>query len=105
MTSVVRWSCCAPLRLLRTLKFIWNHPISSGNRRAAIVRYARWQIGTRLLGAPVLMPFVESTQLLCERSMTGATGNLYCGLHEFGDMGFLLHFLRREDLFVDVGAN
>ena len=51
------------------------------------------------------MPFVESTQLLCERSMTGATGNLYCGLHEFGDMGFLLHFLRREDLFIDVGAN
>ena len=37
--------------------------------------------------------------------MTGATGNLYCGLHEFGDMGFLLHFLRPEDLFIDVGAN
>jgi len=37
--------------------------------------------------------------------MTGATGNLYCGLHEFNDMGFLLHFLRRDDLFVDIGAN
>jgi FkbM family methyltransferase len=37
--------------------------------------------------------------------MTGATGNLYCGLHEFNDMGFLLHFLREEDLFVDIGAN
>ena len=35
----------------------------------------------------------------------GATGNLYCGLDEFNDMGFLLHFLRKEDLFVDVGAN
>ncbi len=37
--------------------------------------------------------------------MTGATGNFYTGLHEFGDMGFLLHFLRSQDLFVDVGAN
>lgn len=37
--------------------------------------------------------------------MTGATGNIYCGLHEFEDMSFLLHFLRSEDLFVDVGAN
>lgn len=37
--------------------------------------------------------------------MTGATGNLYCGLHEFEDMAFVLHFLREEDLFVDVGAN
>jgi FkbM family methyltransferase len=37
--------------------------------------------------------------------MTGATGNLYVGLHEFEEMSFLLHFLRRGDLFVDVGAN
>ena len=33
------------------------------------------------------------------------TGNIYTGLHEFPDMGFLLHFLRAEDLFVDIGAN
>lgn len=37
--------------------------------------------------------------------MTGATGNIYVGLHEFEDMAFLLHVLRRTDLFVDVGAN
>jgi len=37
--------------------------------------------------------------------MTGATGNIYCGLHEFEDMTFLLHFLRKEDTFLDVGAN
>lgn len=33
------------------------------------------------------------------------TGNLYAGLHEFSDMGFLLHFLRSGDIFVDAGAN
>jgi FkbM family methyltransferase len=37
--------------------------------------------------------------------MHGATGNVYTGLHEFEDMSFLLHALRREDLFIDVGAN
>lgn len=37
--------------------------------------------------------------------MTGATGNLYCGLHEFADMAFLLHFLQPGDRFADVGAN
>ena len=35
----------------------------------------------------------------------GATGNLYVGLHEFEEMAFLLHFLRRGDLFADVDAN
>ena len=37
--------------------------------------------------------------------MTGSTGNYYCGLHEFEDMAFLLHFLRKNDLFIDIGAN
>jgi FkbM family methyltransferase len=37
--------------------------------------------------------------------MAGATGNLYCGLHEYQDMFFLLHFLKPNDLFVDIGAN
>jgi FkbM family methyltransferase len=33
------------------------------------------------------------------------TGNVYTGLHDFADMGYLLHVLRDTDLFVDVGAN
>ncbi len=37
--------------------------------------------------------------------MAGATGNVYAGMHEFQDMAFVLHILRPEDLFVDVGAN
>jgi FkbM family methyltransferase len=37
--------------------------------------------------------------------MHGATGNIYCGLHEFTDMAFVMHFLREGDLFLDVGAN
>lgn len=40
-----------------------------------------------------------------ERGMTGATGNYYCGLHEFEDMAFILNLLRPNDLFVDIGAN
>jgi FkbM family methyltransferase len=37
--------------------------------------------------------------------MTGATGNIYTGLHEFEDMALTLHLLREGDLFIDVGAN
>lgn len=39
------------------------------------------------------------------KGMTGATGNFYCGLHEYKEMTFLLHFLVKEDVFVDIGAN
>ncbi len=43
--------------------------------------------------------------MVVEPGTTGATGNVYCGLHEFEDMALLLHILRKVDRFVDIGAN
>ena len=51
------------------------------------------------------MPFVDWTRLLVQPGMTGATQNIYCGLHEFEDMAFVLHALRPGDLFADIGSN
>lgn len=94
------------MRQLRALlRFLWNHPLSKQNKISAMARLARWQFGVRLLPYPIVLPFIEESVLVVERSMTGATGNYYSGLHEFEDMAFLLHLLRPEDLFLDVGAN
>jgi hypothetical protein len=43
----------------------------------------------------------QNSKLLVWKGLTGATGNIYCGLHEFEDMAFLLHFLRPRDLSAD----
>ena len=93
------------ISIIKTLKFILNHPLNRANRVVALKRFIRWQIGSRLLGWDILVPFVDSTFLLTRPGLTGATGNIYVGLHEFVDMAFLLHVLRKDDLFVDVGAN
>jgi FkbM family methyltransferase len=71
----------------------------------ALWRFIRWQINTRLNPYPVVFSFTENSRLLVWKGLTGATGNVYCGLHEFEDMGFLLHFLRPDELFIDIGAN
>jgi FkbM family methyltransferase len=94
------------LGFLTTLRFITEHPLNSGRKSSALSRFTRWQLGSRLLpGSAVAVPFVNQSRLLVSPGMTGATGNIYTGLHEFEDMAFLLHILRPEDLFVDVGAN
>jgi len=90
---------------LATLRWIWNHPLARRNRPAAFARFLRWQFGSRLVGGAVAHPFVGTSRLLVTPGLTGATGNVYAGLHEFVDMGFVLHALRPGDLFVDVGAN
>jgi FkbM family methyltransferase len=49
--------------------------------------------------------FVGDAKLALRPGHTGATGNIYVGLHEYPEMAFVLHLLRPGDLFVDVGAN
>jgi FkbM family methyltransferase len=87
-----------------TLQFIARHPLSSRRPLSSYWRYARWQVESRLRNE-VVFEWIEGSRLVARNGMTGATGNIYCGLHEFADMAFLLHFLTPEDLFVDVGAN
>jgi FkbM family methyltransferase len=90
--------------VIHILKFIARHPLTRGRRSAAIARFVRYQLATRLRGETV-MPWFGGASLVVSRNMAGASGNIYCGLHEFADMGFLLHFLRPDDLFLDIGAN
>lgn len=93
------------LKLPQVVHFIWRHPLSRKRRLARLARFVRWQVGARLVPGPVVVPFVENTRLVVRPGMQGATGNVYTGLHEFDEMAFVLHVLRPDDLFVDVGAN
>lgn len=93
------------MKILKILSFIFHHPMSSGNFWSTIGRFLRWQLISRLAPGKVELPFVENLKLLTSRGMYGATGNYYCGLHEFQEMAFVLHFLRENDLFIDAGAN
>ncbi len=90
----------------RLLRYVWNHPLNARSSRvAALGRVFRWQLASRLLPGPIALPFVDDTWLFATRGMTGATGNWYCGLHEVAEMAFVLHLLRPDEHFVDVGAN
>lgn len=91
--------------LVTTLQFIWNHPMNEGSRLAALSRFVRWQFGVRVLGLDCLIPFGTRGVLVAGRGDAGATGNYYCGVHEFPDMPFVAHAMGRGELFLDVGAN
>ena len=93
------------MSIAQTISFIWNHPLSRGRRAANLSRFARWQVKSRVFKGPHVEPFVGGARLSVRRGQTGATGNLYVGLHELEDMAFALHLLRPEDLFFDIGAN
>lgn len=94
------------MRLITLIQFVLAHPLNRGHRFGAMARLLRWQFLTRVShDFSFVVPFTDQTVLRMGRGMTGATGNLYCGLHEFTEMAFVLHLLRSEDHFADIGAN
>lgn len=92
-------------RFLQILRFIREHPLARRNLPKAYWRFFSWQFSQRLSPHTAIYQFTPHSKLALKRKLIGATGNLYVGLHDFSEMGFLLHFLRPGDLFADIGAN
>lgn len=104
--STLLAKCIKPwTSLLCTLRFIANHPLNRQRKVAALFGFLKWQIGCRLVPGAVVYLWVNGARVILRPGETGLTQNLYCGLHEFSDMAYVLHVMSEEDLFVDIGAN
>ena len=93
------------IELIRILKFIAQHPLNSNHKFSAIFGFIKWQLSIRLIKKRVIIPWVDDAFFIAGLGETGLTGNIYVGLMEYEDMGFLLHALHPNEIFVDVGAN
>ena len=93
------------MSLFRTLGYIANHPLNKDQKAAALMRFFRWQVGSRILQKPIVYEWLPGAKIVLRRGDTGMTQNLYCGLHDFHDMAYLLHLITPQDLFIDIGAN
>lgn len=91
--------------LFHAIKKVISHPLNQKQRWSAVLRLFSWHLASRLAPGPILIPFVSGLYQLSGRNTSAATGNHFYGLNEFEEMAFLLHILRKDDLFVDVGAN
>jgi len=93
------------MSVLRTLRKVTSAPINRDRKVAALWRFAKWQLGSRLVPGKVLVDWIDGVQFIAGSSERGLTGNVYNGLHEFEDMAYVLHALDANDWFADIGAN
>lgn len=87
-----------------TWRAIRQHPLAREHAARVIWNILSWQCRSRLT-RQLDIPFVDATVLRASRALTGLSGNIYFGLHEYESMSFALHLLGSEDRFVDAGAN
>lgn len=91
--------------LVKIFKAINQHPLARKHKFRSYTNFIKWQMGQKFAPGKRKIHFLHGIYFIAKKGMNGITGNIYNGLHEFDDMGFLLHFLREQDLFVDIGAN
>lgn len=90
---------------LNTVTEIMRHPGNTGRRTGAVLKYLRWNLGHRVMGIEYVLPLIEGARLIVSDRQNYATLVYTCGLWDFSEQAFLLHLLRPEDTFVDVGSN
>ena len=81
------------------------NPLTAHAKLQTLSRIIRWQIASRAVSGPIIIPFISGTELAIPRDMPGAKGDVYFGVREIEEVGFILHFLRKDDLFGNIGAN
>ena len=86
-------------------KELLRHGLWKKNRLIPLLRFIRLQLIFALGEKKICLEWFKGIYLNIEKGDTGLTGNYYLGLHEFYDMGFLIHSLKEKDTFLDVGSN
>lgn len=81
-----------------------SHELTAAKPLQALWRYVSTNLQF-LYKTKITHNWVEGLKLSIQKGDAGLVGNIYYGLYEFRESSFLLHFLRREDCFLDVGAN
>lgn len=89
----------------RTSARILRHPANRGRRARAMALYLTWQLWERIVRRPWTIRLGERTRLRLYPHSVVAAFVLYYRVHDYEDLSFLRAYLRRGDLFVDVGAN
>jgi FkbM family methyltransferase len=96
------------MKIIRKIKEKYNqfttHPITKGSEIMGLYHYISFNIKNRLSNE-IHYNWIEGLQFVASKGDAGIVGNIYFGLFEFEESIFLLHFIEKEDLFLDVGAN
>ena len=86
-------------------KFIWTHPSNKGRRVRAVARAASFQVRGRLLHQRALAPLGSSSRIWVDLHRTAGSKSLYANPPDHPEMVVWRRWLRRGDVFIDVGAN
>jgi FkbM family methyltransferase len=90
---------------LNVMQEVLRHPLNDGARTTTLLNYIAWNLTRAVVRQKVVLPLPNDLQIIVPNQSNFATGLYLHQLYDFSNMGFFCHFLRADDLLLDVGAN
>ncbi len=98
------------------VKYIWNkfhkrflsfkiHPLTKHNPLGALFRYVKFNFIQYVYGKPRVYNWIDGLKFYAQKGDAGIVANIYFKLFDYEDSMFLIHNLKENELFVDIGAN
>jgi FkbM family methyltransferase len=92
-------------RLRRRLEVLRNHPVARRQPLHVLSRFATAELINTWLGYPFFASHDFGVDLIVEKGHHATRSHYFFGLQDFADELFVIHFLRNDELFIDIGAN
>ena len=89
-------------RIYSLLRLIKTHPLTKNEKLSSIIRYFTFHLRYKN-GEEIAIPFSGGHLIISKGE--GSQAHFFTHLEDYEEMAFLLHFLRANDQFIDVGAN
>ncbi|MES2276993.1 MAG: FkbM family methyltransferase [Bacteroidota bacterium] len=88
-----------------TIEHILKGNYSLNQKIRFFYRFAKWQVISKVFRKAFVFNFTPNSKLILINGFHALTGNYYFGIAEPDAMPFVLHVLKPNDLFIDIGAN
>lgn len=90
-------------KLIYRYKQFKSHPLAKGRIWQIMLRYVFFNLA--IGKKEKIYRFIGGLKFYATKGDAGIVANVYTGLYDFEEMSFLLHYLKENDIFIDVGAN
>lgn len=91
-------------KIIQITSRIRSNPISKDNLIKAFSNYLYFNLSCRIK-EEIIYKGINNIKFSIKKGDAGLVGNIYFGLYEFEDSMFVIHFLRENDFFLDIGSN
>jgi FkbM family methyltransferase len=91
--------------ILKGLQRVFTHPLNQSEPIQTLARVVWWKINQLFFRYPALVEFMGKTRMVCYPNNSFGGLVVYTKLPEYEESIFTSRYLRKEDVFIDVGAN